>query len=105
MVALQTHLTPTTLSLGVDSGQPQLAPFLLKAFRKCIVNVCRLSLVNSYTRTPPLAWQMGWADAVALTADNNSLPPLPVDLLRERELLHDYIWRSTCLGQSTVFSS
>ncbi|XP_065183780.1 huntingtin-like isoform X1 [Sycon ciliatum] len=96
MLALKDYLQTCMPSAMFSHVQPPY--FLRDILHKCVVCLCRLSLVNNYCRTPPLAWKMGWADALALSSGNNPLPPLPADLLRERDLLVDFIWRANVLG-------
>ena len=59
--------------------------------------LARLPLVNSYARTPPAVWKMGWMPSPAGELKTH-LPPLPLDYLRERDVLADFICRVNTLG-------
>ena len=89
---LRTHLSPHTLT-------PSVPPHLAGPLRNIIVQLARLPLVNSYVRTPPVIWKMGWMPSPSGDM-RTSLPPLPVDFLQERDVLREFIFRVNVLGQS-----
>lgn len=74
-----------------------LPDYLLYPLRNVIIGIARLPLVNSYARTPMLAWRLGWIPSVS-GENRTSLPPLPQELLMEREVLVEFIRRINCLG-------
>ncbi|CAD5116741.1 DgyrCDS5596 [Dimorphilus gyrociliatus] len=74
-----------------------LPDYILYPLRNVIIGIARLPLVNSYARTPMLAWRLGWIPSVS-GENRTSLPPLPQELLMEREVLIEFIRRINCLG-------
>ena len=62
------------------------------------VGLARLPLVNSYARTPPLVWKLGWMPS-PLGELRTRLPPLPLDYLQEKDILKEFIYRVNILGQ------
>ena len=59
--------------------------------------LARLPLVNSYARTPPLVWKMGWLPSPSGDLKTR-LPPLPLEYLQEKEVLREFIFRVNTLG-------
>ena len=58
----------------------------------------RTSLVNSYARTPPLVWKLGWMPSP--TQDTpHSVPHIPLDYLQEKDILTDFIYRVNSIGK------
>ncbi|RUS73694.1 hypothetical protein EGW08_018541 [Elysia chlorotica] len=79
------------------SSEQKLPPFLASLCRNIIVGVARLPVVNSYARTPPLVWRLGWSPTP--TGDfPTSLPPLPVEYLQEKDVLKEFASRINHLG-------
>lgn len=57
-----------------------------------IVALARMPPLNSYVATPPEVWRQGWA--VPLGGPSlTTVPPLPVDMLLETEVLEQFIFR------------
>jgi len=60
--------------------------------------LARIPLVNTYARTPQAVWKMGWMPSPA--GDHKThLPPLPLEFLRERDILADFIRRVNTFGE------
>jgi len=57
--------------------------------------------VNTYARTPPAVWKLGWMPSPAGDFKTH-LPPLPLEYLREREILADFIRRVNTFGEYGV---
>jgi len=66
-----------------------------------VVGLARIPLVNTYARTPPAVWKMGWMPSPAGELKTH-LPPLPLEFLRERDVLADFIRRVNIVGESPV---
>ena len=58
--------------------------------------------MNSYARTPPLVWKMGWVPSPSGEM-RTTLPPLPLDFLQEKDVLQEFIFRVNTLGESTTY--
>ncbi|XP_028391517.1 LOW QUALITY PROTEIN: huntingtin-like [Dendronephthya gigantea] len=67
---------------------------LTRLFRDAITGLSRLTIFNSYVRIPPLVWKMGWAHDQC----DKELPPLPIDILREKDVLQDFVLRVHSIG-------
>lgn len=66
--------------------------FLLCRMGSLIVSLARLPLVNSYNFVPCRVWKLGWEPQLSgkfLT----QVPPLPIDLLQEVDVLEEYVFR------------
>ena len=48
--------------------------------------------VNSIVRIPPDVWTLGWSPELS-TEPGFALPPIPVDLLQETDVLNQFIFR------------
>ncbi|XP_055860312.1 huntingtin-like [Biomphalaria glabrata] len=88
---LHTRLDPNS------SPEPQLPPFLASPFRNIIIAVSRLPAVNTYARTPPLVWRLGWSPT-PVGELRTCLPPLPVEYLQEKDVLKEFVSRINSLG-------
>ena len=64
-----------------------------------LLGLARLGVVNSYARTPPLVWKMGWMPSPVTGRHSTHLPPLPLDFLQERDVLRDFIFRVNTIGK------
>ncbi|XP_046850180.1 huntingtin-like isoform X3 [Xenia sp. Carnegie-2017] len=67
---------------------------LIRSCRDVITGLARLTLFNAYVRIPPLVWNMGWEEE----RHGTELPPLPTDILRERDVLQDFVLRVHSIG-------
>nr|XP_006822985.1 PREDICTED: huntingtin [Saccoglossus kowalevskii] len=88
---LQSHL-----SKGRLKNTP-VPPFLAPTMRNVIIGLARLPLVNSYARTPSIAWKMGWMPTPSGPLQTK-LPPLPVEYLQDKEVLKQFLYRVNVLG-------
>ncbi|XP_023232349.1 huntingtin-like [Centruroides sculpturatus] len=71
--------------------------FIAEPLKSVIIGLARLPLVNSFTRTPPILWQLGWTPE--LDGDYKTIvPPPPGEYLQERDVLKQYIYRVNLLG-------
>jgi len=63
--------------------------------------LARIPLVNTYARTPHAVWKMGWMPSPA--GDHKThLPPLPLEYLRERDILADFIRHVNTFGETDI---
>ena len=69
-----------------------------------VTGLARLPVVNSYARTPPLVWKMGWMPSPTGKLSTH-LPPLPLDFLQERDVLKDFIFRVNTIGKDLLLFS
>lgn len=77
--------------------KPKIIPAFYKPLKSIIIGLARLSPVNSYCRTPPIVWQMGWCSE--FTGNPRlTIPPLPINFLQEQEVLKQFIFRVNTLG-------
>lgn len=83
---------------GRKSSLPQ---FLIGPFRDAIVGLARQPLVNSYARTLPLVWKMGWVP-VPEGPLKTELPPLPIEILKEKDVLDEFVRRVNLIGKHLV---
>lgn len=60
--------------------------------------LARLPLVNTYARTPPVVWRLGWSPS-PVGSHRTQLPPLPVEFLQEKDVLKEFVTRINTLGQ------
>ncbi|XP_076466851.1 LOW QUALITY PROTEIN: huntingtin-like [Babylonia areolata] len=88
---LQTRLHPAS------TDPRRFPPFLASLIRNIIVGLARLPLVNTYARTPPIVWRLGWSPSPSGT-HRTQLPPLPVEFLQEKDVLKEFVTRINTLG-------
>ena len=81
--------------------ESQLPKFLASNVQKTITGLSRLPLVNSYARIPPIVWKFGWMP-VPEGANGTELPPLPVDILKEKDVLKEFVFRVNQIGDQTL---
>eukprot|EP00794_Sanderia_malayensis_P005415 gene5415-6091_t len=89
--ALRTHFSSsnfTLLTVPVSS---------IRSLRQVIVGLARLPLVNSFVRIPPIVWRLGWHPDTE-GPFNTELPPLPVEILKEKDVLMEFIFRANAIG-------
>jgi len=63
--------------------------------------LARIPLVNTYARTPQAVWKMRWMPSPAGDYKTH-LPPLPLEFLRERDILADFIRRVNTFGKFSI---
>lgn len=56
------------------------------------MGVGRMPVVNSIVRIPPDMWTLGWAPQFS-GEQGTTLPPIPVELLQETDVLKQFIFR------------
>ncbi|KAJ8026358.1 Huntingtin [Holothuria leucospilota] len=74
-----------------------LPQFLQQPIRDVVTSLARLPLVNTFARTPPLAWKMGWNPS-PMEQQTTFLPPCPLDILKERDVLAEFVFRINTIG-------
>ncbi|EDO49114.1 predicted protein [Nematostella vectensis] len=90
------HYVHTQLEPGPSSSSV-LPLFLMAPFKSAIVGLARRPLVNSYARTPPLVWKFGWMPTPEGPL-KTELPPLPIEILKEKDVLNEFVIRVNILG-------
>lgn len=90
------HCLRTHLSQSCQTEQ-RLPLFLIAPLRNIIIGLARLPLLNSYARTPPLVWKMGWMPSPSGDM-RTKLPPLPLEYLLDKEVLKEFVFRVNSLG-------
>lgn len=86
-----TYLRPGSHSFSV------LPQFLYEPFRLAFLGLARRPLVNSYARTPPIVWKLGWMPTPEGPL-KTELPPLPIEILKEKDVLNEFVMRVNILG-------
>ncbi|GAB6024871.1 hypothetical protein CHUAL_009985 [Chamberlinius hualienensis] len=85
--------------LHMESQQDKSVPkFIKEPLHTIVIGLARHPLVNSYARTSPTAWQLDWTPESLKTVTAIVVPPLPVELLHERDVLCQFIYRINLLG-------
>ena len=89
---LRTHLSLTS------SKSTSIPLAVVYSLRQTIVGLARLPLVNSFVRVPPVVWKIGW-QPVLEGSFQTELPPLPVEILKEKDVLREFIFRANAIGK------
>ncbi|XP_078717925.1 huntingtin isoform X2 [Lampetra fluviatilis] len=89
---LQAVLGP--LSAGDCAKVP---PFLVAPIKQLVVNLARLPLVNSFARTPPIVWKMGWMPTAG-GVFGTTLSEIPIEFLRDKDVLKEFVCRLNTIG-------
>ena len=79
-----------------------LPKYLICHLRQTIIGLARLPFVNSYVRIPPIVWKFGWSPTME-GPFNTELPPLPVDILKEKDVLKEFVYRVNQVGKEKLF--
>ena len=90
------HTLRTHFSFS-SPGDSTLPLSIVLSLRRVIIGLARLPLVNSFVRVPPIVWKLGWQ----LTLEGSfktELPPLPVEILKEKDVLKEFIFRANAVG-------
>ncbi|KAJ7336620.1 hypothetical protein OS493_011839 [Desmophyllum pertusum] len=95
-ISLLIHRLLTIVKPG-SGRKTSLPQFLIGPFHDVIVGLARQPLVNSYARTLPLVWKMGWAP-VPEGPLKTELPPLPIEILKEKDVLDEFVRRVNLIG-------
>lgn len=96
-ISLLIHRLLAILKPG-SGRKTSLPQFLIGPFRDAIVGLARQPLVNSYARTMPLVWKMGWVP-VPEGPLKTELPPLPIEILKEKDVLDEFVRRVNLIGK------
>ncbi|XP_057306791.1 huntingtin-like isoform X2 [Hydractinia symbiolongicarpus] len=95
-VAEMINALRTVLSLN-STTHANLPTFLVSPLRKVVTGMARIPFVNSYARIPPIVWKFGWEPTLEGLL-YTELPPLPVDILKEKEVLQEFVFRVNHIG-------
>ena len=88
---LRTHFSITS------SKSTSIPLAVVQSLRQAIIGLARLPLVNSFVRVPPIVWKLGW-QPVLEGPFKTELPPLPVEILKEKDVLREFIFRANAIG-------
>jgi huntingtin len=66
---------------------------------KIVIGLSRTPVLNSFARTPPIVWKMGWIPTPS-GEPKTKLPPLPIDLMLDKEVLREFVNRISMIGRS-----
>ena len=58
-------------------------------------------MINSYARIPGIVWKLGWAPTPT-GEPRTQLPPLPLDLLQDKDVLEEFVFRINTFGKFFV---
>ncbi|CAH1155948.1 unnamed protein product [Phaedon cochleariae] len=81
---------------GVNSTS--IPDFLFAKMKSLTVCLCRSPLVNSYVLVPNRGWKTGWLPETVSGWFKTVVPSLPIELLKEIDILEEYIFRINLLG-------
>ena len=73
----------------------------LLCFFPFLSGLSRIPMLNSFARTPPIVWKIGWVPTPTGELATK-LPPLPIDLMHDKEVLKEYIFRINSIGKFVV---
>ncbi|KAL4231691.1 hypothetical protein ACF0H5_009269 [Mactra antiquata] len=62
-----------------------------------VIGLSRTPVLNSFARTPPIVWKMGWIPTPS-GEPKTKLPPLPIDLMLDKEVLREFVNRISLIG-------
>lgn len=86
------------LEQAINDGVTLAIPsFIMTRIRNLIAGLSRIPFVNSFARTPPILWQLGWQPDIS-GEFKTIIPPPPGEFLQERDVLMQYIYRVNLLG-------
>ena len=88
------------VSLQSTDHNKCLPKFLVCHLRQTVTGLARIPFVNSYVRIPPIVWKFGWQPTME-GAYHSELPPLPVDILKEKDVLKEFVYRVNQVGKSS----
>ncbi|GIX84162.1 huntingtin [Caerostris extrusa] len=77
--------------------QSYISDHLFSLLKSVIRGLARLPLVNSFARTPPILWHLGWYPEISGSL-KTSVPPPPGEYLQDRDVLKQFIYRINLLG-------
>ncbi|XP_066917148.1 huntingtin-like isoform X4 [Clytia hemisphaerica] len=85
------------ISLDNTDYNKCLPKYLVCHLRQVITGLARLPFINSYVRIPPIVWKFGWSPTME-GLFHTELPPLPVDILKEKDVLKEFVYRVNLVG-------
>ena len=71
----------------------------VKLYKTIISGLSRVPVLNSFARTPPIVWKMGWFPTPS-GEPKTRLPPLPIDLMLDKEVLREFVHRINVIGMA-----
>ncbi|GBL79207.1 Huntingtin [Araneus ventricosus] len=77
--------------------QTDIPEHLFNPLKSVIRGLARLPLVNSFARTPPILWSIGWNPEFSGNL-KTIIPPPPGEYLQDRDVLKQFIYRINLLG-------
>ncbi|CAL1269720.1 unnamed protein product [Larinioides sclopetarius] len=77
--------------------QTDIPDHLFSPLKSVIRGLARLPLVNSFARTPPILWSIGWNPEFSGHL-KTIIPPPPGEYLQDRDVLKQFIYRINLLG-------
>ena len=80
-----------------NTREDRIPKFLACSLRQTIIGLARLPFINSYVRIPPIVWKFGWSPPFEGNFQTE-LPPLPVDILKEKDVLKEFVYRVNQIG-------
>ncbi|XP_053407184.1 huntingtin-like isoform X2 [Mercenaria mercenaria] len=93
---VQYVLTQSSLS-GMNHGTTVLPNNLSSLISSVVIGLSRTPVLNSFARTPPIVWKMGWIPTPS-GEPKTKLPPLPIDLMLDKEVLREFVHRISIIG-------
>ena len=84
---------------GIRTSHAKIPGFISEPSRRVIIGLARLPVANSFARIPPVVWKLGWMPPTE-GAFGTELPPLPVDILKEKDVLKEFVLRVNSIGMS-----
>ncbi|XP_052100645.1 huntingtin-like [Mytilus californianus] len=79
-------------------GPSNLLPsFVADHIKNIILGLSRQSVINSYARVPGIVWKIGWTPTPT-GEPRTQLPPLPLDLLQDKDVLKEFVFRINTFG-------
>lgn len=67
-----------------------------------MTGLSRQTVINSYARIPGIVWKLGWAPTPTGNP-RTQLPPLPLDLLQDKDVLKEFVFRVNTFGKYLIF--
>ncbi|KAJ8959892.1 hypothetical protein NQ318_011628 [Aromia moschata] len=93
----QLYILVTWLFETKSTNHVNIPKFFFRPVKSIIISLSRLPLVNSYVLIPFRVWRTGWQPEMS-GPFNTQVSPLPIELLQEVDMLEEYVFRMTLLG-------
>ncbi|KAG7155913.1 Huntingtin-like [Homarus americanus] len=78
-------------------NQRDLPTCIAQPIRGIVMGLGRMPVVNSVVRIPPDIWTLGWTFQFS-GEHGTTLPPIPVELLQETDVLKQFVFRTELFG-------